>query len=435
MMYIHRLNRWRSVSLFCGALFLTLTGWAQISGKEAIEEHVCIFTADSLLGRGAGTEGEKKAAAYISRCFETYGLEFIYPKGVQDFSVIGPQGDTLPSQNIVAIVPGSDRVLREEYIVIAAHYDHLGSEKVVVNGKDSLVVFPGADDNASGVAMLLELARVAAAQPYLFKRSLVFVAFGAEEIGMMGSWYFVHRAFAPMGSVALMLNLDMLGRSGSRNDFCAYTVAPNADLANMLRLVDVLPAMLPKVVDTDYFPSDHQIFFRYNIPVVLFTSGLHPEYHRSGDTANLLDYAEMEQRMGYIYAFLLQVANIEMLPSLLSANREVPDRIYSLADLDKRPKFLNKDETQFLPLWVNKYLKYPPSAITQGIQGRVLVRLIIEADGAVTHVEVVEPVDPLLDDEAVRVISASPKWKPGVINRKPVRVQMVVPVHFVLKRR
>ena len=428
-------HRWRSGLLCAGALFLTLPGAAQVFEESALKEHIRLLTADSLAGRGVGTEGEKKAAAYISRSFGSYGLEFIYPNGIQDFSVVGPQGDTLSSQNIVAILPGSDPVLREEYIVIGAHYDHIGSEKIVVNGRDSLVVYPGADDNASGVAVVLEMARMAAKEPYLFRRSLVFVAFGAQEMGMVGSWYFVHRAFSPITQTVLMVNIDMVGRSGSKNPFSAYTVAPDVALTGMLLSVNLPPQLLPKVVDTDYFPSDHQIFFLHNIPALLFTSGLHADYHRPGDKPHLLDYGSMSQRTGYFYAFVQQVANMEDLSSIVLDSKGGAGQTYTLAEVEKRPRFQNRDESQFLPLWVHKYLRYPSAAISQGIQGQVLVQFIVEADGSVTHVEVVESVDPLLDEEAIRVVAASPKWKPGVINRKPVRVKMRVPVQFLLKRR
>ena len=297
-------------SLFAGLLLAYRPLAAQVSGEAALREHVRVLTADSLTGRGAGTTGEKKAAAYISRCFKEYGLEFIYPDGIQDFSVIGQTGDTLSSQNIVGIIPGSDPQFREEYIVIGAHYDHLGRQKISIDGRDSLVIYPGADDNASGVAIMLELAKTIAAQPWFFKRSLVFAAFGAEEIGLVGSWYFVHRAFAPIARTVLMVNVDMIGRSGSGNTFCAYTLTPNMELSDMLRSVELPPAVLPRILDTDYFPSDHRHFFYQQIPAVLFTTGLHADYHRSSDRASLLDYAGMERRMAYIRDFICIAATI-----------------------------------------------------------------------------------------------------------------------------
>ena len=432
---------YKPIFLYHSALLIALLSIlhplrAQSPSEIALREHVRILTADSLAGRSVGSVGEKKAAAYISRYFKAHGLEFIYPGGIQDFWVIGPQGDTLSSQNVVGILPGRDPLLREEYIVVGAHYDHIGFQEINVNGRDSLVFYSGADDNASGIALLLELAGMAAAHPYLYNRSLVFVAFGAEEIGLVGSWYFVNRAFSPISQTVFMINIDMIGRSGPRNTFSAYTVAPHIDLIDMLESVEaLLPTLRPKVFDTDYFPSDHKNFFLRNIPSVLFTSGLHSDYHRSGDKYTLLDYVEMERRMAFINAFILLAANIKTLPVLLPASTDQGDRIYTLAELDKRPTFQRGEEEQFLKSWVHKYLRYPQAAITQGIQGRVVVQFVIEANGSVTQVEVIKSVDPLLDHEAVRVISASPKWKPGIRDKKAVRTQYVVPVYFLLKSR
>ena len=424
--FFHRLLQ---TGLFYVLLLLGTPLEAQLS---ALKEHVKILTADSLTGRGIGTEGEKKAAAYISRYLEACGVDFPYPSGIQDFSVIGRLGDTLSSQNIVAIISGSDPQLKEEYIVVGAHYDHLGTRKITIDGKDSLVIYPGADDNASGVALLLELAKAASQQPYLFKRSLVFVAFGAEEIGMIGSWYFVNRAFSAINNVVLMINLDMLGRSGSKNPFFAYTVEPHAALFHALHYVGELPLMVqPNVSDTDYFPSDHLHFFSNKIPVVLFTNGLHADYHTPMDKTDLLDYNEMEQRMTYIYSFLIHMSNDP------SWNEEVAslEKIYLISQVDSPPTFQRGNVEKFLKSWINKYLKYPNRAIIQGIQGRVLVQFIVEANGSVTHVEVIESVDPLLDEEAIRVVAASPKWNPGRKNGQNVRTQCVVPVYFALKRR
>ena len=433
---MHTLHTLRSSLLLVGALLFAHTGWAQSSSEKALREHVSRLTADSLTGRKVGTEGEKRAAAYIGRCFESFHLDFLYPNGVQDFSVVGHEGDTLSSQNIVGIVVGSDPLLREEYIVVGAHYDHLGVQMITKDGEEATVTYRGADDNASGVAILLEMAQAAAQQAYLFKRSVVFVAFGAEEMGLIGSWYFVDRAFSPINQVVLMLNLDMLGRSGARNTFCAYTLVPHEGLSNALHLAKTQPLTAqPKVLGSDYFPSDHQPFFNHNIASVLFTGGLHSDYHTPRDAPNLLDYYEMDRRMAYIYSFLLQMANDETWNEEKRDAGTFPNRIYTMSNVDQPPKFQRKDEEHFIKQWVNKYLKYPNRAVAQGIQGCVPVQFIIEENGSVTNVEVVESVDPLLDDEAIRVVAASPKWSPGRKNGKNVRTLCVVPVYFVLKRR
>jgi TonB family C-terminal domain len=429
-------------SLFWGfcCLLLSFPLCAQESIEQALRRHVNYLASEALEGRGAGTEAERTAGAYIARELASYGIELLYTNGVQDFSVTLRAGDTLQSQNIVAVLPGSDSLLREEYIVIGAHYDHLGRQLRVVNGEETWMLYPGADDNASGVALMLELARMAADQPYMFKRSLVFVGFGAEEIGLFGSWYFVNRAFSQIYNTVGMLNLDMLGRSGRPQPLVAYTVAPHAELAELLALAADTPlSVKPRIEGADYFPSDHRNFHQKGIPSVLFTSGLHADYHSVRDRPALLDYTEMEGRLLYIYAFMLHIANtktaVTSWSQLATAQEHAQAAVYSLSEVDKRPQFQHGEEAQFLKLWIHKYLKYPETAVAQGIQGRVMVQFVVEANGAVSQVEVLKSVDPLLDDEAVRVVAASPKWKAATKDGEAVRCRMVIPVQFNLRKR
>ena len=421
-------------------LLASLSLYAQESVETALKRHVNYLASEALEGRGAGTAAERKAGSYIANELASYGIELLYTNGVQDFSVALGAGDTLHSQNIVAVLPGSDSLLREEYIVIGAHYDHLGKQIRQIDGQESTVLFLGADDNASGVAIMLELAKMAASRPYLFKRSLVFVGFGAEEIGLFGSWYFVNRAFSQIDNTVSMINLDMLGRSGSANPFVAYTVAPHTEITELLAIAAEAPlAVRPGIEGRDYFPSDHRNFYLKGIPSVLFTSGLHSDYHSVRDRPALLDYTEMEGRLMYLYAFLQQAANTETAISSWAKLSTVPEQgraatIYNLSEVDKRPQFQHGEEAQFLKLWVHKYLKYPDAAVAQGLHGRVLVQFVIEANGALSQVEVLRSVDPLLDNEALRVVAASPKWKPATKNGEAVRCRYVIPVQFSLKR-
>ncbi len=185
---------------------------AQDSFEKALRTHVQELTSDALNGRKAGTKGETDAAQYISRAFTQNGLELLYPKGFQDFSFIDETSkDTLYSQNVVAVIPGYDPKLREEYIVIGAHYDSQGTYTMRVNGKDSVCIYPGADANASGVAALIELAAAAQGRFFMYKRSLLFVAFWCGEQGSMGAWYFVNGAF-PASSIRMMINLNGAGK-------------------------------------------------------------------------------------------------------------------------------------------------------------------------------------------------------------------------------
>jgi TonB family protein len=404
-----------------------------------MREDVMVLTADSLMGRGSATIHEYKAARYIEKVFANSGLDLLYPHPGQDFSLLAAGNDTLRSQNVVSIVEGWDPKLKDEYIVIGAHYDHLGYNDLVVNGQVKRQIFRGADDNASGVAVLLELARLVKAESFNFRRSVIFVAFGAEERGMNGSWYFANRAFAHTQKISLMINLDMVGRGSGKEDVDVYTVLPHTQLETVLRDVADMPLMfLPQIHAKDYFPSDHQVFANLGIPVALFTTKLHGDYHTVKDTPDKLNYRTMEHLTQYLLNLSRTVSNMDaMLPRTVLAeefDNSGEKEIYSQVETDQRATYMKGDERKFMDDWVYHYLRYPQEAIELGIQGRVVVDFVVEKDGTVTEAQVTKSVHHLLDAEALRVIMVSPKWKPATINGKPVRVKISVPVEFKLRR-
>ncbi|MEA4867208.1 MAG: TonB family protein [Rikenellaceae bacterium] len=419
---------------------LCTTGlFAQTGAVSRMRKDVMVLTADSLMGRGSATIHEYKAARYIEKVFANDGLELLYPHPGQDFSLLAAGNDTLRSQNVVAIIEGWDPKLKDEYIVIGAHYDHLGYNDLVVNGQEKRQIFRGADDNASGVAVLLELARLVKAESFNFRRSVIFVAFGAEERGMNGSWYFANRAFAHTQKISLMINLDMVGRGSGKEDIDVYTVLPHTQLETVLRDVADMPLMfLPQIHAKDYFPSDHQVFANLGIPVALFTTKLHGDYHTVKDTPDKLNYLTMEHLTQYLLNLSRTVANMdEMLPRTVLAeefDNSGEKEIYSQVETDQRAAYMKGDERKFMDDWVYHYLRYPQEAIDLGIQGRVVVDFVVERDGTVTDAQVTKSVHHLLDAEALRVIMVSPKWKPATINGKPVRVKISVPVEFKLRK-
>ena len=148
----------------------------------------------------------------------------------------------------------------------------------------------------------------------------------------------------------------------------------------------------------------------------------------------------MERELEYIYNYVAALANLNAAPSFRPEPKmEKPqssDDVVSYYDCDQRPTFLNSaDPSQFLQKWVYQYLKYPDSAVRNGIQGRVTVEFIIEKDGKVTNVRVVKGVSDELDAEAVKVVSASPKWKAGKVNGNKVRTSISIPVEFKLEKK
>lgn len=404
----------------------------------AMKSHVRTLTAAQLEGRKAGSEGEKAAAEYVTEVLKSYGVDVLSPSGGEVFGISKEGGDTLTSRNVIGFVQGYDRNLRDRYIVVGARLDNLGTMMMTIDGMPVEKILTGANGNASGLSMMLELARMAQTNSILFRRSILFVAFGASTETFAGSWYFLNRSFADADKIDAMINLDMLG-TGYKG-FYAYS-SSNADMNALVKgLSAELQPIQPEIVAAEPYPSDHRAFYDREIPSVFFTTGRYPEHNTERDTEKIIDYEMMERELEYLYNFTVTLANTEA--SLAFRPSKVPSRskeyadVVSFYDCDQRPVFLNSaDPVQFLNKWVYQYLKYPASAVEQGIQGRVMVELVIEKDGKVTGVRVVKGVSPELDAEALKVVSASPKWKPGRLNGEKVRTVLTIPVEFRLEKK
>lgn len=404
----------------------------------ALKRHVREMTSRHLEGRKAGSDGERAAAEYVAGALKEYGVELLSPDQGELFGIKKENGDTLTSRNVIGYVQGYDRNLRDRYIVVGARLDNLGTFTMTIDGAPVEKVLSGANGNASGLSLMLELARMSQTNSILFRRTVIFVAFGASNESFAGSWYFLNRSFAEADKIDAMINLDMLGTG--YNGFYAYT-SSNADMNDMVNMLAAeLQPVHPEIISAEPYPSDHRAFYSKEIPSVMFTTGRYPEHNTDRDTEAILDYGMMERELEYIYNFTIAVANtdreLSFFPEKPSAKNSKDDGVVSYYDCDSRPVFLNSsDPSQFLDKWVYQYLKYPSEAVAQGIQGRVMVGFIIEKDGKVSNVEVVKGVSPELDAEALKVVAASPKWKPGKVNGEKVRTSLTIPVEFRLEKK
>lgn len=404
----------------------------------SLKSHVRELSAAHLEGRKAGSEGEKLAAEYVTDVLKSYGVDVLSPDEGEIFGIRTEDGDTLTSRNVIGYVQGYDKKLRDRYVVVGARLDNMGTMTMTVDGNPVEKIYYGANGNASGLSIMLELARMVQTNSIMFRRSVLFVAFGASLETFAGSWYFLNRSFADAGSIDAMINLDMLGTGNE--GFYAYT-SSNADMNAILRtLSDELQPILPEITAEEVYPSDHRAFYAKEIPSVHFTTGRYREHNTDRDTQSIIDYENMERELEYIYNFTRALADKEQgfafRPSDVPARNRSYDDVVAYHDCDIRPMFLNSaDPRQFLEKWVYQYLKYPEKALQEGVQGRVMVDFIVEKDGKVTDVRVVKGVSPELDAEAIKVVSASPKWKPGRLAGEKVRVSMTIPVEFRLEKK
>src|SRR5439155_4853614 len=185
--------------------------------------------------------------------------------------------------NVIGVLPGTDPALAAEAVVIGAHYDHLG--------RADGVVYPGADDNASGTAVVLGLARAFAAAGGT-DRTLIFALFGAEELGLIGSRHYVSRPALPLERTVAMVSFDMVGRLQGR----VLSIGGGESGSRFRTLVS--DAAQPEGVALEingspYGPSDHSRFYAAGVPVLFFYTGGHSDYHKPSDTADKIDAAGM----------------------------------------------------------------------------------------------------------------------------------------------
>ena len=424
-----------------GAQFREGASYQELYDSETVttmKSHIRTLSSAMLEGRKAGSEGEKMAAEYVEETLKSYGVDVLSPKGGETFGLRKENGDTLTSRNVVAYVPGYDKNLRDRYIVVGARLDNLGSMTMTIDGRPVEKILAGANGNASGLALMLELARMVQTNSVLFRRSVIFVAFGASTETFAGSWYFLNRSFADVDNIDAMINLDMLG-TGYKG-FYAYT-SSNADMNALIKSLTVdLQPVQPEVTAAEPYPSDHSAFYSKEIPSVMFTTGRYPEHNTERDTEKILDYEMMERELEYLYNFTLALANtnsqLAFKPSDVPLRGKNFDDVISFYECDQRPVFLNSaDPVQFLNRWVYQYLKYPEKAVAEGIQGRVMVDFVIGKDGKISDVRIVKGLSPEIDAEVLKVVSASPKWKPGKVNGEKVRASLTLPVEFKLEKK
>ncbi|MBR1871819.1 MAG: TonB family protein [Bacteroidales bacterium] len=398
--------------------------------SSALREHVGFLSAMALEGRAAGSEGEKEAAEYIYDKLSSYGVEMLCSRSGETFGISRTPGDTLASRNVLGFVQGYDPVLRNRYIVIGARLDNIGVNKMTIDGVPHEQVFPGANGNASGLAMMTELARMLSVNSLLLRRSVIFIAFGASREGQAGSWYFLNRSFPDVDKIDAMVNLDMLGAG---EDFYAFDVS-NRDMDAMIASVELSPVR-PVVTTIEPFPSDHRSFWSAGIPSVFFTRGFYPEHDSPRDKASILDFDMMERELEYIYGFVRTLSVADNAPRFNPpADSDNGDgKVWSYDAVDAKPSFMGSyDLRVFMEKWVYQYLKYPPEAVDAGQQGTVNVQFTIDRKGKVRDAKVLRSAGELLDAEALKVINASPGWKPAKAGGKAVACRVRVPVEFKL---
>ncbi len=207
---------------------------------------------------------------------------------------------TSTDQNVMGYLPGNHPEKKQQVIVIGAHYDHLGWGGQGSMAPNEHAIHYGADDNASGTAGMLELAQKFAANRDEIDRSILFMAFGAEELGLIGSRHYVENPYIPNEQTAAMINLDMIGRL-QNDELTIFGVGTSPIWDDLIESSAYYDNFSVRTNPDGLGPSDHASFYRNDIPVLFFHTGLHGDYHRPTDTADKINYEGMERIVNYVY--------------------------------------------------------------------------------------------------------------------------------------
>ena len=265
--------------------------WLRVT-EEGLRESVEALCSPELEGRAAGSWGDTLAARWIRDRLASYrGMRLLYEDGIGPFAEEG-RGETVRSFNVAGWLEGNDPVLRDEVIVVGAHYDHMGRQG---EGYDAEVLY-GADDNASGTALTLELAAELARNRRELRRSVLVVLFGGEEAGLLGSRHFCENPPLPQGKrIAGMFNFDMVGRLTTERGLLLL----GADTAcGPWAFLREIPPPLSELAPVHYeretrAASDYLSFLRKGIPALCFNTGIHADYHKAADRPEKINYYGM----------------------------------------------------------------------------------------------------------------------------------------------
>jgi acetylornithine deacetylase/succinyl-diaminopimelate desuccinylase-like protein len=283
------------------------------AGHAGVMATVRYLADDALGGRLAGSPGERCAGDFIAQRFAALGLK---PAGVEGTyfqafplaSTLNPHAPQGNGRNVIALLEGADPQLKNEFVVIGAHYDHLGMGLFGSTSADQQpAIHNGADDNASGVAALLDIAARLKRGPRP-ARSVLFVAFSGEESGLLGSMFFAGNPTLQLTNARAMINLDMVGRLGA-GPLIVYGIGTATEWEKLVRDAATAAKVNVTLQQDGYGASDHTSFYLKDIPVLHFFTNVHADYHKPTDDWQKIDAAGIDKVSAIVAAVARQAAD------------------------------------------------------------------------------------------------------------------------------
>jgi hypothetical protein len=279
--------------------------------------------ADRLLAAGGAPK-----LAELEKAIDTD----LKPQGkeLKDVSVsgnIGLERTTIEAKNVIGVLEGSGPTA-DETIVVGAHYDHLGGGGFGSLAMGSREIHNGADDNASGTATVLEMARRLARRSEPLPRRIVFMAFSGEERGLLGSQHYVNHPLYPLKQTVAMINFDMVGRLNDKEEVITFGLGTSPGFGELVDALGTSQGLkIKKIVGTqgEFFASDHASFYLKNMPVIFFFTGTHPDYHRPSDDTERINFGGMARIADMGELLLLDLAKRPKRPEFVKlTNRPMP---------------------------------------------------------------------------------------------------------------
>lgn len=297
--------------------------------ESTLKDRLYHLASPELEGRMTGKQGNVTAAEYIKQKFEAAGLETMYHRfTAQDIGRTirginpgpkGEQGDNF-SQNIYGWIEGNDPVLKNEVVVVGAHMDHIGYGPSMSRSRQ-VAIHPGADDNASGTVALIEIAEAFALLKGQVKRTVVFQAYSAEEMGLHGSRFYCANPTFPVGQPSIrshvaMINMDMVGYLGSGQHFTGFHSGDSSpDLGRIISDLNQTYSFARQITSRGGGGSDHASFYNKGVPIAFLHTGGHSHYHTPTDTPDRINYSGLTKVAKYGFELAWRIAQADDRPT------------------------------------------------------------------------------------------------------------------------
>lgn len=296
---------------------------------QELKDNLYFLASDRLEGRMSGKKGNVVAAAFIKEKFESFGLDTEYQKFNISRRNPGPnneRGDDF-TQNIFGWIEGNDPSLKDQIVVVGAHMDHIGYGPSMSRSR-RIAIHPGADDNASGTVALMEVAEAFSMLKDKVKRTVVFQAYSAEEMGLIGARYYTNNPTFPRDNPDIrkhifMLNMDMVGYL-NRGSYPASWGSGNSsvDVSRYINELNGTYNFARNITSRGSGGSDHACFYNKRIPIAFLHTGGHSHYHTPTDTPDKINYEGLERVSKYAFELAWKVVQSEDSPRFNVANFE-----------------------------------------------------------------------------------------------------------------